>query len=69
MKGNKIPFIQINVSRETLNERQENKMKRLKELMNGYQTRTFGKYRVEKMLAHWFEDNEDMTEHFCYIYL
>ena len=44
-------------------------MKKLKEIMKGYRTRTFGKYRVEKQLAHYFEDDEYMTEHFFYIYV
>jgi hypothetical protein len=47
-------------------------MKKIKELMQGYRVRTFkttnGSVRVEKQLAHWFEGDEDLTEHFCYIY-
>lgn len=50
-------------------------MKKIKEIMKRENKRimtfktTNGNVRVEKQLAHWFEDNEDMTEHFCFIYI
>lgn len=41
-------------------------MKRLKEMMKGYRIKTFGKYRVEKEIAHWFD--EELNEHFFWMY-
>lgn len=42
-------------------------MARLKELMKGYKTRTFGKYKVVKELAHSFD--EKLNERYCFIYM
>lgn len=43
-------------------------MKKLKKLMNGYNRRIIGKYLIEKELAHYYDENNDYEEHFCYIY-
>lgn len=41
-------------------------MKRLKDLMKGYKTRTFGNYKVIKQIAHKFD--QEINEQFYYIY-
>lgn len=41
-------------------------MKKLKELMKGYKTRSLGNYIVTKEVAHRFD--KDMNEKFYYIY-
>lgn len=41
-------------------------MKKLKELMKGYKTRTFGRYKVIKEVAQRYDDN--YNEYFFNIY-